>query len=172
MNMPNKSWYAVYVKSRTEKKVALELQYESINHYLPLVKRLKQWSDRKKWVEEPLFRSYIFVNIEPVDYYKVLQVQGAVKYVSFEGIAVPIPEAQINAIRYYLEETDPENNNINDWTKGKKVEVISGSMAGLSGELIEVHGKHKVKVEIEAVGSTLLIHIPKSKLKIIEGQSK
>ena len=172
MSTPDKSWYAVYVKSRTEKKVALELLYENIDHYLPLVKRLKQWSDRKKWVEEPLFRSYVFVNIKPVDYYKVLQVQGAVKYVSFEGTAVPIPEAQINAIRYYLEETDPENNDINDWVKGKKVEVISGSMAGLSGELIEVHGKHKVKVEIEAVGSTLLIHIPKSKLRIIEGQSQ
>ncbi len=172
MSKSKKCWYAVYVKSRTEKKVAIELMYENIDYYLPLVKRLKQWSDRKKWVEEPLFRSYVFVYIEHIDYYKVLQVQGAVKYISFEGTAVPIPEAQINAIRYYLEETDPENNNITDWKKGEKVEVISGSMTGLSGELIEVHGKHKVKVEIESVGSTLLIHIPKSKLRIIEGQSK
>lgn len=167
MNKSKKSWYAVYVKSRTEKKVALEFMYEDIDHYLPLIKRLKQWSDRKKWVEEPLFRSYVFVNIEQRDYFKVLQVQGAVKYISFEGNAVPIPEVQINAIRYYLEETDPENIDDLSWKKGQKVEVISGSMVGLSGELIEVRGKHKVKVEIEAVGSTLLIHIPKSKLRIV-----
>ncbi len=160
-------WYAVYVKSRTEKKVASEFMHEDIDHYLPLIKRLKQWSDRKKWIEEPLFRSYVFVNIEQKDYYKVLQVQGAVKYISFEGHAVAIPEAQINAIKYYLEETDPDNIDDLSWKKGQKVEVISGSMTGLLGELIDVHGKHKVKVEIEAVGSTLLIHIPKSKLRIV-----
>ena len=172
MSKSKKCWYAVYVKSRTEKKVAVELMYENIDHYLPLIKRLKQWSDRKKWVDEPLFRSYIFVNIELIDYYKVLQVQGAVKYISFEGTAVPIPEAQINAIRYYLEETDSETNSITEWEKGKKVEVISGSLTGLSGELIEVQGKHKVKVEIEAVGKSLLVSIPKGKLRILEGQSK
>ena len=167
MNKSEKLWYAVYVKSRTEKKVALEFKYEEIDHYLPLIKRLKQWSDRKKWVEDPLFRSYIFVNIEQKDYYKVLQVQGAVKYISFEGQAVPIPEPQINAIKYYLEETDPDNIDDTSWTKGQKVEVISGSMTGLLGQLIELRGKHMVKVEIETVGSTLLIYIPKSKLRIM-----
>lgn len=161
------SWYAVYVKSRTEKKVALEFEIDSIDYYLPLVKRLKQWSDRKKWIDEPLFRSYIFVNIEQRDYFKVLQVPGAVKYITFEGHAVPIPIAQINAIKYYLEENDPENIDSSKWQKGIKVEVITGSMAGLCGELIEMRGKSKVKVEIEAIGSTLVIHIPKSKLKIL-----
>lgn len=167
MSKSEKSWYAVYVKSRTEKKVALEFIYEDIDHYLPLIKRLKQWSDRKKWVEEPLFRSYVFVNIEQKDYFKVLQVQGAVKYISFEGQAVPIPEPQINAVKYYLEETDPDNIDDLSWEKGQNVEVISGSMAGLHGQLIELRGKHMVKVEIEAIGNTLLIHIPKNKLKII-----
>ncbi len=167
MNKSKKSWYAVYVKSRTEKKVALEFEYEDIDHYLPLIKRLKQWSDRKKWIEEPLFRSYVFVNIEPKDHYKVLQVQGAVKYISFEGQAVSIPEYQINAIKYYLEESDPENIDETDWRKGKKVEVISGSMTGLSGELSEIRGKHKVRVEINAVGQTLIIDIPKSKLRFL-----
>ncbi len=167
MKKPKTSWYAVYVKSRSEKKVAIEFEYSNVNYYLPLIKRLKRWSDRNKWVEEPLFRSYIFVNIEQRDYFKVLQIQGAVKYISFEGHAVPVPESQINAIKYYLEETDPENIDDSKWQKGTKVEVISGSMTGLSGELIEIRGKKTVKVEIEAIGTSLLIHIPKSKLKIL-----
>lgn len=167
MSTSNTSWYAVYVKSRAEKKVAIEFDYEKVNYYLPLVKKLKQWSDRKKWVEEPLFRSYIFVNIKQLDYYKILQIPGTVKYITFEGRAVPIPEAQINAIKYYLEENDPENLDDSKWEKGIKIEIISGSMAGLTGELIEVRGKKTVKVEIEAIGSTLLIHVPKSKLKIL-----
>ncbi len=168
MNKPQETaWYAVYVKSRSEKKVAVEFEFDNIDHYLPLVKKLKQWSDRKKWVEEPLFRSYIFVNIEQKDYFKVLQTPNTVKYISFEGKAVAIPEVQINAIRYYLEDNDPENVDEAKWKKGIKVEVVSGSMLGLKGELIEIRGKKTVKVEIEAIGSTLLIHVPKSKLKIL-----
>jgi len=165
--MPEKTWFAVYVKSRSEKKVALEFEIDGIDFYLPLVKKLKQWSDRKKWVEEPLFRSYIFVHIEQKQYYEVLQTQNVVKYVTFEGKAAPIRKAQIEAVRYFLNEKDPENIDNQIWEKGQKVEVISGSMAGLSGELIEVRGKKKVKVEIEVVGKTLLIQIPKSKLRFI-----
>ena len=153
MSTPNKTWYAVYVKSRTEKKVAGELVYENIDHYLPIIKRLKQWSDRKKFVEEPLFRSYVFVNIDQKEYYRVIQIPGVVKYISFEGTAVPIPEHQINAIKFFLEDSDPEYIDNNKWKKGKKVEVILGSMTGLAGELIEVHGKNMVKVEIETIGS-------------------
>ena len=162
-----KNWFALYVKSRTEKKVAAELSYQGIDHYLPLQKVLKQWSDRKKWVEEPLFRSYIFVNITQADHYNVLNVFGAVKYITFEGKAVAIPNQQIEAIRYFLDEKDPENLEDLHWEKGQKVEVISGSLTGLVGELVEVKGKHKVNVEIESVGSSILLQIPKSKLRVI-----
>ncbi len=165
--MPEKIWYAVYVKSRTEKKVATEFEIDGVDYYLPLIKKLKQWSDRKKWVEEPLFRSYIFVNIEQKQYYDILQTQNVVKYISFEGKAVPIRKEQIEAVKYFLNEKDPENIDNQIWEEGQKVEVISGSLAGLKGELIEVRGKKKVKVEIEVVGKTLIIQIPKSKLQFI-----
>lgn len=163
----DKSWYALYVKSRSEKKVAAELEAIEIEFYLPIQKVLKQWSDRRKWVEVPLFRSYIFIHIELKDYYRVLQVFGAVKYITFEGKAVPIPPPQIEAIRYYLDEKDPENIENQKWEKGEKVEVISGSLAGLVGELVEVKGKNKVSIEIEAVNRTILIRIPRSKLRVL-----
>ena len=162
-----RKWYALYVKSRSEKKVAAELAKIGIEHYLPLQKVLKQWSDRKKWVEEPLFRSYLFVHIPTANYYDVLNVNGAVKYITFEGKAVPVPHQQIEAIRYFLNEKDPEKAGDVAWEKGQVVEVIAGSLTGLTGELVEVKGRHKVHVEIEAVGSAILIEIPKSKLRVI-----
>ncbi len=165
--MPEKTWYAVYVKSRSEKKVALEFDFTDVDYYLPLIKKLRVWSDRKKWINEPLFRSYVFVNILQKDYYKVLQTANVVKYITFEGMAVPIPEDQIEAIRYYLNEKDPENIENQVWETGRKVKVVSGSMIGLEGELIEIRGKKKVKVEIEAVGKTLIIQIPKNKLEFV-----
>ena len=161
-----KTWYALYVKSRTEKKVAIELEGTGIEFYLPLEKRLKQWSDRKKWVEEPLFRSYIFVHIEPKEYYKVLQTRGAVKYVSFEGKAVPVPPQQIDAIKIYLSEKDPEINADQVWEVGKEVEVMAGKLTGLKGKLIKVNGKNRVKVEIEVVGSAIILNIPRKHLRI------
>ncbi len=166
-NHIKKSWYAVYARSRAEKKAALELQYQNIEHYLPLIKRLKQWSDRKKWVEEPLFRSYVFVHIEQKDYYKVLQNPHLVRYITFEGKAVPIPVQQIDAIRYFLEEIEPEEPDNIEWIKGKSVEVISGELTGLTGELIEVNGKHKVRVQIDVIGKSISIYIPKNKLRVL-----
>lgn len=162
-----KTWYAIYVKSRAEKKVATELMRAGIEHYLPLRKVLKQWSDRKKWIEEPLFKSYVFVNIEQKDYYTVLQTFGVVKYITFEGMAVPVPPQQIDAIKYFLEEKDPELNPPGDLEKGQVVEVISGSMTGLTGKLVEFKGKHWLGVEIEAIGHSIIIQIQKNKLRPI-----
>ena len=163
----DKKWYALYVKSRTEKKVAIELEAEGIDFYLPLEKKLRQWSDRKKWVEEPLFRSYIFVYVGIKDYYKALYVQGVMKYISFEGKAVAVPQQQIDAIKYYLEEKDPELHEDQDWEAGKEVEVMAGKLTGLRGILIQAKGKNYLKVQIDVVGSAIVLKIPKKQLRII-----
>jgi transcription antitermination factor NusG len=162
-----KTWFAVYTKSRSEKKVAALLEERGIEYYLPLIKLLKQWSDRKKWIEEPLFRSYIFVQINEKQYFEVLQVAGVVKYISFEKKAVPIPPQQIEAIRYFLNEKEPVFDDNQEWKKGQQVEIISGNLTGLAGQLVELNGKHKVSIVIDAVNRSLLIQIPKTKLRLI-----
>jgi len=162
-----KKWYALYVKSRTEKKVALELDAEEVDYYLPLEKKLKQWSDRKKWVEEPLFRSYIFVYVGTKDYYRALYVQGAMKYVSFEGKAVAVPAQQIEAIKYYLNEKDPVLQGDQNWEEGVEVEVVAGNLIGLKGILLQAKGKNHVKVQIDVVGSSIILKVPKNQLRII-----
>lgn len=160
-----KSWYAVYTKSRNEKKVDQMLQEAGIESYLPLLKTLKEWSDRKKWVEEPLFRSYIFVHISPEEYYNVLHVFGVVKYITFEGKAVKIPEQQILAIKQFVNNEVDHTLNFDDLTIGSRVEIYRGSLKGLSGSLVELQGKQKVKIEIESIGQSILLSIPRSYLK-------
>jgi len=164
----DKTWFAIYVKSRTEKKVSAELDRLGIDHYLPLIKVLKQWSDRKKWVVEPLFKGYVFVQIDPTQYYDVLKANNVVRYITFEGKAVVVPPQQIHAIKLYLEESAPTEDFSNaQWEKGQSVEVISGNMTGLIGELVEVKKKHKVRIKIEAVNQIIFIQIPKTKLRVI-----
>ena len=163
----DKSWFAIYVKSRTEKKVSSELEKQGIDHYLPLIKILKQWSDRKKWVHEPLFKSYVFVHVDPLQYFEVLKAINVVRYITFEGKAVKIPPQQIEAVKYFLDDAEPMELNEEFWEKGQQVEVITGNMTGLTGELVEVKNKHQVRIKIEAINQVIFIQIPKNRLRII-----
>lgn len=160
-----KTWYAIYTKPRNEKKACSELVKKGIEVYLPLLETLKQWSDRKKKVEEPLFKSYLFVHISKDDYYEVLNTPGIVRYITFEGKAVPIPDIQIRAIEYFLDsnsEPDAEEITIKP---GEPVEIIKGSLTGLVGTLVERSGKHKVRIEIDALGQSILLSISKSQIR-------
>ena len=162
-----KTWFAIYVRSRNEKKVNEWLNRDGIETYLPLLKTLKQWSDRKKWVQEPLFKSYLFVHITKQEYMKVLQTDGVVRYITFEGKAVPVPPQQILAIKQFLnKEEDPELLSAN-FEQGDHVEIMRGSLKGLTGNLIDFRGKQKVQVEIESIGKSIYITIPKSYLQVI-----
>ncbi len=162
-------WYAIYTRSRAEKKVNTELVLSGIESYLPLRKTIRQWSDRKKMVEAPLFNSYVFVKVSEKEYFKVLQIDSVTRFITFEGAAVAIPDVQINAIRAFLEEPEPMEitNDPLKMEPGQNVIVTRGPMKGLLGVLITVQGKNRVKVEIEAIGHTLMITIPPQNLEIV-----
>ncbi|MBK9291713.1 MAG: UpxY family transcription antiterminator [Bacteroidetes bacterium] len=160
-----KKWYAVYTRSKGEKKLAIELKYAGISHYLPLVKRMRQWSDRKKIVEEPLFRCYIFVHISESEYFKVLNAPGAVRFVKFEGKPAEIPPQQIQAIRHYIEDPDPEEVDLSQLQEGQLVRVKSGPMEGLIGRLVQMRNQYRLVVLIEAVGQVIRLNIPRSRVE-------
>ena len=165
----NKKWYAIYVKSRNEKKVFKTLNDIGIESFLPLITKMKQWSDRKKKVEEPLFRSYIFVNIPLSDYYKVLNVNGVVKFICFEKKPVEVPANQIIAIQKYISDTDLHDvdyENI-DFKEGELVRIKSGQMKDLVGRFVKINGKHRVVIDIEAVGQSLPINVARSNVEAV-----
>ncbi len=167
----NKKWYAIYTKSRNEKRVAEQLSQQGIENYVPLMKKIRIWSDRKKMVEMPLFPSYVFVHIDEKEYYECLKVPGLVKFISFERKRVSIPEYQIEAIRKYVDTGEELIPNENEYTVGKRVKVTRGGMKGLEGRLTEVLGKQRVKVEIESIQQSLFLQIPLGSLEII-GEDK
>ena len=160
-------WYAVYTKPRNEKKVVKELSIKGITNYCPLVKTLRQWSDRKKMVEEPLFRSYIFVNVSEIEYYDAINTLGVVKYITFGGKAVSIPENQINLIKRTLSQDLDFEVCTKKFKKGEKIEVLHGPLAGLNGEIQTISGKKHLLIRIDNIGYSLLVHIPQSNLKLI-----
>ena len=163
----DKKWYAIYTKPRWEKKVAARLDEKGIENYLPLVKTLKIWSDRKKWVQEPLFRSYIFVHVIEREYIPALQTPGAVRYVSFEGKAVSIPPLQIQAVRSFIESGEDLLTDIPDIKIGDRVLVDRGALKGLEGVLVKYQKKHRVRIMIEGIQQSLYLNLPLSHLRPI-----
>ena len=153
-------WLAAYTKPRNEKKVYRRLVDAGIETFLPLQKRMKQWSDRKKLVEEPLLRSYIFVRITEKDYFRVLGTPGVVRYVSFEGKAAPIPDRQIDTLKMLIGEQVNIEVLEQDISPGEKVEIELGTMRGFEGELVRIAGENKVVIRIEHVTHSLLVTLP------------
>ncbi len=162
-----KNWYVIYTTPRSEKMISRLFDRDGIEHYLPLIRRVRIWSDRKKKVDEPLFTSYIFVHITEKEHLKVLQTTGVVRFVTFEGKKIPVRNSEIEAIRRYLATGEEELENEQAFQTGKRVRVIRGSMKGLEGHLIEILNRQRVKVEIEAISQSLVLRIPKGSLEVL-----
>jgi len=160
-------WYAVYTRPRFEKQVLKSLQDQGIESYLPLIKTLKQWSDRKKMVEVPLFNSYVFVNINRSSYDQVLQTHGVVKYITFEGKAASIPAEQINNLKIIVDSNQKIETTWETRRKGDTVVVTAGSLKGLQGELITEGDRKKVLVRIQGIDQNLTVEVHSSLIETI-----
>lgn len=158
-------WYAIYTKPRNEKKIAKELTKKGIENYCPLVKTLRQWSDRKKKVEVPLINSYIFVKVSEKEYYNALNTPGVVKYVTFSGKTAPIRDSQIEAIRIMLDNNLEYELRTERFKKGQEVEIAYGALSGMKGEIIEFSGKNHLLIRIENIGYSLVVNVPEIHLK-------
>ena len=163
-----KSWYVIYTHSRAEKKVHEELNKKNIESFLPLQKQLRQWKDRKKWVEIPLISGYCFVRISAKEYDKVLKTNGVVCFITFEGKAAVIQDNQIDYLKQMLKQYDFEVTvSTENFEPGKKVEVIEGPMIGLRGELVESRGKNKFILRFTKINSVFTVEIPASHLSLL-----
>jgi len=153
-------WYAIYVKSRHEKKVAELLEEKGVEAYVPLKKILKQWSDRKIWVEEPVITCYVFVNIEGSQRERVLQTQSVVGYVRNNNKDARIFDQEIEIMKSILSEPGLEVNLETDKLMvGQLCEVIAGPLIGKKVKLYELKGKRKVGVCLEELKMGLTIDI-------------
>ncbi len=162
-------WHALYVRSRAEKKVLSQLEDNGYQAYLPLITQIKKWSDRKKKVEEPLFRSYVFVYSNEKEHIPILNIYGVIKFVTFEKQAVVVPENQILAIKKFVSEYESgeeyKMQNNAELKEGQMVRIINGPMKGLVGKLETIRNKRHLIVFIEVVGQYIPVHLPRAKVE-------
>lgn len=162
-------WYAIYTRPRAEKQVYNRLQEQGIEAYLPMQKKMRQWSDRKKLVEMPLFSSYIFVHVNRHLYDDVLKTHGVVKYITFEGKAASIPTDQIDNLRIIVDSNAEVETSWQKYTKGDMVKVNGGALKGLTGILISDGGRKKVLVQVDRLDQNLVVEVPLGLVERVRG---
>ena len=164
-----KKWFALYTKPRWEKKVHERLQRNGINSWCPIQRIQKQWSDRKKILEEPLFRSYVFVNIDySVDRLKVLMVDGVLNFVHYLGKPAIIRDVEIENIQRYLNEKDAtvELRTLEGFKSDTKVKITQGVFMDKEGTVLR-EGKKKVYVQLESIGQVMVVEFSVAHLEAI-----
>lgn len=141
-------------------------QLEQLNFtaYLPLRKEVRQWKDRLKKVEVPLFSSYVFVKIDDKEYLEIPKlIKGFVKFVTIGGQRVVVREAEIENIKRLIEYSEGKIQDTNqDFSLNEKVQIKTGKLRGLQGRLVEFRGKYKIAIQIESIRSNLLVEINKN----------
>jgi transcriptional antiterminator RfaH len=162
-----KKWYAIYTRPRAEKQVFDRLTEIGVDVFLPLQRTYRIWSDRKKLVLKPLLSSYIFVKTMGKERGEIIKTIGAVKYISFEGAPVAIPENQINNLRLLVNSDADIEVTSETFGPGDKVEVMHGALNGLTGELIKIGKQKRVIIRIDKLDQNLILKIPKSFLRKI-----
>jgi transcription antitermination factor NusG len=158
----------VYTQPHHEKEIYWGMREKEISAYLPFIATLKQWSDRKKKVIIPLFSCYLFVLIRHHDYYRVLNVSGVVRYVTFEGKSIAIPEKQIRLVKDLLKKEWVEEEVKDILYHGAKVEIMAGPLTGISGELIDFAGRKCVIIRLNEIRKSMVISVPMHFLRLID----
>jgi transcription antitermination factor NusG len=163
MSRLTKKWFVVYTKPRWEKKVNSLLIEEGIQSYCPLNKVRKKWSDRMKWVEEPLFNSYVFVRIDEEEHARVRAIDGVVNFVYWLGKPAVVRNKEIEVIQKFLNEykevvATPLDLHVND-----KVRIDKGIFMDKEAKVMKVVNR-KVQVVIESIGYSLVATIDRSSL--------
>lgn len=160
---PVKKWLAIYTRPRWEKKVNLLLAEKGLESYCPLNKVRRRWSDRMKTVEEPLFKSYVFVKVSDADRTAVRMTTGAINFVYWNGKPAVIKEKEISAIKRFLDEYEYVEARPAELKLNQRVRVTNGTLMDQEGRVLDIRRK-TAKVAIDSLGYILIAHIDRSKL--------
>lgn len=144
------AWFALKTRSRHEKLVARALEEGGIECFLPLIRARHRWRDRYQDVALPLFSTYLFVRIDPLERLRVLRARGAIALVGAAGRPVPVAESEIGALRTLVEAGAPLEPH-RFLACGQRVRVRAGPFRGVEGVLVRRQGKTKIVIAIDVL---------------------
>ena len=168
MNKFHAGWYLIYTKPRHEKKVHTHLTEIKINSFLPTKKTLRSWHDRKKYVDQPLFPSYVFIYLNDIqNYYDGMDTDGALYYVRMGKELARVSETVVDNIKLAASQgTDIEVSD-DHFQPGRHLVIKQGALTGLFCEVIQWHSKHRLLVRVDLLKRNILLTLPEEQLMAI-----
>ena len=155
-------WYPVYTHPRAEKKACQALLNKGIEVYLPLHRQLKKWSDRKKWVEEPFIKSYLFLHIKEHQQTEVLMTRGISRFIYFSGKIASMPDRQIQQLKLLMASPFELEITEADLLPGEKIIIKAGPLKGLTGEIVSYRSQKQLALRLENLGYSIVVHVTAS----------
>lgn len=155
------NWYVVYTKPKWEKKVAEKLNQIGIECYCPLITQIKQWSDRKKKVEVPLFNSYVFVKLPDQLRNSVFEVSGVIRYLFWLGKPAVVRDEEIEIIKKSILDTNVTEVTVLPFKKGDRIKLETGVFSSQDAIVQEISNTHYIVV-LESLGCVLKMKYKKS----------
>ena len=156
-------WHVLYVKSRHERKVDELLQEAGLETFLPLVKTIRVWSDRKKTIEIPLFPSYLFVKIESGnDFHTTFNIEGACTFVKCGNSYATIRDSEIQKIKFLLttEDVVDVEKTTDRLEKGEIALIQYGAFTGLECEILNINNYNKIVVRMDSINQNITATLP------------
>lgn len=166
ITVPKKQWLALYTRPRWEKKVADLLEKKKIEVYCPLNKVRKQWADRKKTIMEPLFTSYVFVNISEREQAAIREIDGVLNFVYWLNKPAVIKNEEIDTIKRFLNEYDYVTVEKTNVSLHDRVRIINGPLMMWEGNVVEIR-TNTVKITLPSLGQTLVAELRKDNVDVI-----
>lgn len=172
-NVVVKNWYVLYTKPRWEKKINSTLVRKGIESWCPLQKVERQWSDRKKIIEDPVFKSYVFVHVADDEKFRVLNTDGVLNFVHYLGKPAIVRNEEIDLIKSYLLQKDVQIaiQATAAFERDTKIRVKRGVFMDQTGTVIKNQGRKKVYVSLESIGQVMIVEFPTDYLEPI-GQNR
>lgn len=146
-----KNWYVLYTRPNAEKRTSLDLQKIGFESYVPLQKELRHWKDRKRWVETPLFKSYVFIKSNNKERERTFKVNGILNFVRVGSKLATLSEEEIERIKKLCSYEGKITIEFENLEVGKKAEILEGVLKGLTGLLTEVNDNRKVRITIKGL---------------------
>ncbi|MFN8115635.1 MAG: UpxY family transcription antiterminator [Bacteroidia bacterium] len=154
------NWYAIYVNVKHEKKVIHKLTEKGIEAYAPFVKKMRQWSDRKKMLEFPMLSGYVFVHINEIEKENVLKCAGVFSFVKFNGIEAKIRDTEIDILKSIEESGYDVTTEIEDVKLSDLVEITQGQLKGLRGTIVGIKNINYVQIQLMSLQQNIKVKLP------------
>jgi transcription antitermination factor NusG len=152
------AWYALQVRSRKESYVASQILGQGFECLLPTFKSIRQWSDRKKELEQPLFPGYLFCRFEFQNRRPLITTPGVLQILGNGRVGIPVADEEIGALRLAVSSGMPKQ----PWPYlevGQRVRVNYGTLTGLEGILVNVKGNHRVVLSVTLLQRSVAMEV-------------